>query len=207
LRFFVSILVACLDVFEVRFIYVCIFSLLLSVCKKINAGLYPLPYFPSNDWSNIKHAPCVDADCNSHIFSNLGTYELLVETEGCLGLGLMLGRKEITSSNQYIGEYTGIVKVYDESDSSNYNATLVEGQFVIDAKDSYNVLKYCNHSCKPNAYLKVCGYISGEPRIIMFSKGCIKPFSWINICYGKGKGLKAFFASKKCFCYSCLKKE
>jgi hypothetical protein len=165
--------------------------------------LYRLPFFHSNDWSNIKHGLCFVSDCESYIFSNVGKYELLVETEGCLGKGLMLGRKEITSSNQYIGEYTGVVKVYDENDSSNYNATLVEGQFVIDAKNSFNVLKYCNHSCKPNAYLKVCRHFS-EPRICMFSKGRIKPFSWINICYCKGKGLKIFFKSKKCFCNSCL---
>ena len=118
----------------------------------------------------------------------------------------MLGRKEIASSDEYIGEYTGIVKVYDESDTSNYNATLVEGHYIIDAKDSSNILKYCNHSCKPNAYLKVCIHSpSGELRVGMFSKYSIKPFSWINICYCKGKTLKEFFKLKKCFCNSCVK--
>jgi len=116
----------------------------------------------------------------------------------------MLGRKEIKSSNEYIGEYTGIVKVYNENDFSNYNATLVKGEFMIDAKDSSNILKYCNHSCKPNAYLKVCRNFTGKPSICMFSKGCIKPFSWINICYGQGKGLLGFFKSKKCLCNSCF---
>jgi SET domain len=174
---------------------------------KINRGLYRLPFFPSNDWSNIETAFRFDLeDCASYIFSNVGRYELLVETEGCIGLGLMLGRKEIVCSDEYIGEYTGIVKVYDESDTSNYNATLVEGQYIIDAKDFCNILKYCNHSCKPNAYLKVCRHSpSGELRVGMFSKCSIKPFSWINICYCKGKTLKEFFKLNKCFCNSCVK--
>jgi hypothetical protein len=181
--------------------------LLLCLFVKINRGLYRLPFFPSNDWSNIETAFRFDLeDYGSYIFSSVGTYELLVEPEGCLGLGLMLGRKEIASSDEYIGEYTGIVKVYDESDTSNYNATLVEGHYIIDAKDSSNILKYCNHSCKPNAYLKVCIHSpSGELRVGMFSKYSIKPFSWINICYCKGKTLKEFFKLKKCFCNSCVK--
>ena len=176
---------------------------LLYLCK-INAGLYRLPFFPSNDWSNTTNTFSFDLDCETFNSSNVGTYELLVEYEGCLGLGLMLGRKEITSSNKYIGEYTGIVKLYNESDCSNYNATLVKDKFMIDAKDSSNILKYCNHSCKPNAYLKVCRKLSGELSIYMFSKCAIKPFSWINICYCKGKGLQGFFKSKKCLCNSCM---
>lgn len=186
---------------------ICLNILLAYFLVKINAGLYRLPYFPPNDWSNIKTAfHFNDEDYESYNFSKVGTYELLVETEGRLGLGLMLGRKEIECSDQYIGEYTGLVKVYDESDSSNYNASLVEGRFVIDAKDSYNVLKYCNHSCKPNAYLKVCRHSSsGELKVGMFSKSSIQPFSWINICYCKGKTLRDFFKLKKCFCNSCVR--
>ena len=128
--------------------------------------------------------------------SSVGEYELLVETEGRIGLGLMLGRREIVGSHQYIGEYTGIVKTDDETkidnDDSNYNTSLVKGHYMIDAKDSYNILKYCNHSCKPNAYLKVCRISNGELKICMFSKRKIEPYSWINISYDKGKGLKRF---------------
>ncbi len=126
-------------------------------------------------------------------FSNVGRYELLVGIEGSLGLGLMLGRKEIVGAGQYIGEYTDIVTVYDKNDTSNYNANLVNGKYVIDAKDSLNILKYCNHSCKPNAYLQVYRHSDGSLRVGMFSKRSIQPFSWINICYCKGKALKGFF--------------
>ena len=78
--------------------------------------------------------------------------------------------------NQYIREYTGIVKLYDDSDTSNYNATLVEGQYIIDAKDSCNILKYCNHSCKPNAYLRVCrDSLSGELRVTYTQRKILYP--------------------------------
>jgi SET domain-containing protein len=137
----------------------------------------------------------------------VGKYELLVEYEGCIGLGLMLGRQEIVGPGHYIGEYTGVVKVEDEKvidEDSNYNASLIKGEYVIDAKDSSNILKYCNHSCKPNAYLDVRHSLSGEPRICMFSKKKIAPFSWINISYGKLKDIKGFFKDDVCLCNSCV---
>ena len=179
------------------------------VCIKINGGFYGLPFFPSNDWSLIKTTSGFDVASSSEyetcIFSNVGRYELLVGIEGCLGLGLMLGRKEIVGADQYIGEYTGIVKVYDKNDTSNYNADLVKRQYVIDAKDSLNILKYCNHSCKPNAYLKVYRHSDGALKVGMFSKRSIQPFSWINICYCKEKALERFFREYKCRCKSCIK--
>lgn len=137
----------------------------------------------------------------------MGKYELLVEYEGCIGLGLMLGRKEISGPDQYIGEYTGVVRAEDEKaldGESNYNASLIKGKYLIDAKESFNILKYCNHSCKPNAYLEIRRSLSGLPRICMFSKKKIAPFSWINICYGKLKDLKGFFRDDICLCNSCI---
>lgn len=190
--------------FFVFFILICV----LCICIKINGCSYGLPFFPSNDWSNIKTTSCFDVASSSEngncIFSNVGSYELLVGIEGSLGLGLMLGRKEIVGAGQYIGEYTGIVKVYNKNDTSNYNANLVNGKYVIDAKDSLNILKYCNHSYKPNAYLQVCRHSDGSLRVGMFSKRSIQLFSWINICYCKGKALKGFFKESKCHCNSCI---
>ena len=82
----------------------------------------------------------------------VGNYELVVQNEMHLGIGLMLGSIGIEKENEYIGEYTGRIR------SNNYNlqgtppfyTMRISKRYMVEAKNSSNVLKFINHSCNPN---------------------------------------------------------
>jgi histone-lysine N-methyltransferase SETD2 len=100
---------------------------------------------------------CDDSICNmgnkcESRLTPVGNYELVVQNEMHLGIGLMLGSIGIEKENEYIGEYTGRIR------SNNYNlkgtpplyTMRLSKRYMVEAKDSSNVLKFINHSCNPN---------------------------------------------------------
>jgi len=100
---------------------------------------------------------CDDSICNmgskcENRLTSVGQYELVVQNEKHLGVGLMLGSKRIEKENQYIGEYTGRIRSnnYNLQGSPPFYTMRLSKRYIVEAKDSSNVLKFINHSCNPN---------------------------------------------------------
>ena len=100
---------------------------------------------------------CDDAICNmgskcENRLTSVGKYELVVQNEKHLGVGLMLGGIKIEKENEYIGEYTGRIRSnnYNLQGSPPFYTMRRSKRYMVEAKDSSNVLKFINHSCNPN---------------------------------------------------------
>ena len=100
---------------------------------------------------------CDDSICNmgnkcENRLTPVGNYELVVQNEMHLGIGLMLGSIGIGKENEYIGEYTGQIRSnnYNLQGTAPFYTMRLSKRYMVEAKDSSNVLKFINHSCNPN---------------------------------------------------------
>jgi hypothetical protein len=155
---------------------------------------------------------------------------MMVLEEENLGQGLMLGRFGIAEGT-FIGEYTGKIR------SNNFNLKArppiymyrLTKRYIIDAKDSPNVLKFINHSCDPNLRTEKWYYkgkqvlvrvrysnsiltvhtffklLVGIPMILLFAKKDIQPFTWLSTSYGDNA--EDLFINKTCLCKKCPTKS
>jgi uncharacterized protein len=119
--------------------------------------------------------------------------------------GLGLFAIKLIKKSAYIATYRGRRISADaaaelEDRGSRYMFEL-NSRWVIDGSKRYNVARYMNHSCRPNA----------EPFILRGRKIIFKALRAINpgdeITYNYGRDYFNFFIKKKgCRCLSCRKK-
>jgi len=136
-------------------------------------------YLVSNNWSNIwwyKKHKIIDG------------IEVRVLPKG----HLLAGQKGVFATKDFlqydiIGEYTGIVKKYDDSDSNNLYLFALKDDLVIDANDYGNELRFVNSNMNispdQNVSPRFC-YIDGYPRIFFICIKDIKIGEEILIDYG-----------------------
>lgn len=119
------------------------------------------------------------------------------------GLGLFTTKR--LKRGAYIAAYRGRRISPEESDrrearGARYMFTLNK-RWVIDGSPRWNVARYINHSCRPNA--KPMGRKGG---IVIVALRQIEPDEEITYDYGRDY-LKAFLADSGCRCAACRRKK
>jgi SET domain-containing protein len=105
----------------------------------------------------------------------------------------------------YIATYRGRLLTEEESErlearNNRYLFTL-NSKWTIDGTPRYNVARYINHSCRPNAEP-----VTRSRSIVIIAKRRIEPGE--EITYDYGADYKYFFFSKgRCRCQHCLDKK
>jgi SET domain-containing protein len=94
-----------------------------------------------------------------------------------------------------IVEYLG-PRHTDETAPFNRYLMEVNGGVVVDGSPMFNVARYANHCCKPNAEI----YVSARNRAWIVAKRAIQPGEEITYDYGKDY-VKYFI--KQCRCQAC----
>ena len=119
------------------------------------------------------------------------------------GLGLFATRP--IKRGDYIATYRGRIISSEEADrrearGARYMFELTK-KWTIDGSPRWNVARYINHSCKPNA--RPVGRNGG---IVIVADRRIEPEEEITYDYGK-EYLKYFLESGGCHCAACRKKR
>lgn len=104
-------------------------------------------------------------------------------------------------SNRFIIEYWGKLVTDDEAQDigGRYLFELGNGKTIVGTTRE-NIARYANHSCKPNAEVRITGN-----RVFIFSLKRILPGDEIVYDYGK-EYFNAFIKPKGCLCGPCEKK-
>jgi uncharacterized protein len=119
--------------------------------------------------------------------------------------GLGLFATKLIKKSAYIATYRGRRISSDQADTleqrgSRYMFEL-NSRWVIDGSARYNVARYMNHSCRPNAE----PFIRKGRKIVFKATRIITPGE--EITYNYGRDYFNFFIKKKgCRCLSCRKK-
>jgi uncharacterized protein len=119
--------------------------------------------------------------------------------------GLGLFATKLIKKSAYIATYRGRRISAEQADTleqrgSRYMFEL-NSRWVIDGSKRYNVARYMNHSCKPNAE----PFIRKARKIIFKATRAITPGEEITYNYGKDY-FNYFIKKKGCRCLSCRKK-
>jgi SET domain-containing protein len=76
----------------------------------------------------------------------------------------------------------------------------INSRWTIDGSKRWNVARYVNHSCRPNAEA-----LERRRRIVYVARRRIKPEEEITVDYGKDY-FEAFIGKKHCRCMACRSK-
>jgi len=125
-----------------------------------------------------------------------GNFKLKVKKSRA-GLGLFA--EELIPRDSYIIEYVGreISKEEEYTSKSKYLFE-VSSKKTIDGQARSNTARYINHSCRPNAKIKI-----EKGRVFILAKRHIKPGEEINYDYGK-EYWRDRIEPKGCLCDKCL---
>ena len=119
--------------------------------------------------------------------------------------GLGLFATKTIKRGAYIATYRGRRITTEESDRREARGARymfeVNKRWVIDGSPRWNVARYINHSCRPNA--KPVGRRGG---IVIVALRRIEPDEEITYDYGRGY-LKSFLADGGCRCAPCRRKK
>jgi uncharacterized protein len=119
--------------------------------------------------------------------------------------GLGLFATKLIKKSAYIASYRGRRISSEQADTleqrgSRYMFEL-NSRWVIDGSKRYNVARYMNHSCRPNAE----PFIRRGRKIIFKATRAIAPGEEITYNYGRDY-FNYFIKKKGCRCLSCRKK-
>lgn len=105
-------------------------------------------------------------------------------------------------ANRFIIEYWGTLVTDDEAQKigGRYLFELENGKTIV-GTTRLNTARYANHSCKPNAEVRITGN-----RVFIFSTKRIQPGEEIVYDYGK-EYFNAFIKPKGCLCHPCITKK
>ena len=119
------------------------------------------------------------------------------------GLGLFATKP--IRRGAYIATYRGRLITSEESDRREARGArymfALNKRWVIDGSPRWNVARYINHSCRPNA--KPVGRRGG---IVIVASRRIEPDEEITYDYGRDY-LKSFLADGGCRCAACRRKK
>lgn len=118
------------------------------------------------------------------------------------GSGFGLKSKKAYKKGDEIIEYVGI-KYRDKEVEENTTKYLfeLENGFTIDGSPRWNIARYINHSCAPNAETEIQG-----SRVFVIAIKAIPPGEEITYDYGK-EYFNEFIKPMGCKCKKCLKKK
>jgi uncharacterized protein len=119
--------------------------------------------------------------------------------------GLGLFATKLIKKSAYIASYRGRRISSEQADTleqrgSRYMFEL-NSRWVIDGSKRYNVARYMNHSCRPNAE----PFIRKGRKIVFKATRAITPGEEITYNYGRDY-FNYFIKKKGCRCLSCRKK-
>jgi len=116
--------------------------------------------------------------------------------------GFGLFAEQDIPTNRFLIEYWGNLVTDAEAEliGGRYLFELGNGK-TIDGSTRENKARYANHSCKPNAEVRVVGN-----RVYLYSIKNIKAGEEIGYNYGK-EYFREFIKPKGCLCASCEKKN
>jgi uncharacterized protein len=77
----------------------------------------------------------------------------------------------------------------------------INSRWTIDGSSRWNIARYVNHSCRPNAEA-----VERKRRIVYIARRKIKPEEEITVDYGKAY-FDAFITKKGCRCAACRQKR
>uniref|UniRef100_A0A1I7V3S4 Histone-lysine N-methyltransferase n=1 Tax=Caenorhabditis tropicalis TaxID=1561998 RepID=A0A1I7V3S4_9PELO len=124
-------------------------------------------------------------------------------------IGYTLRALEKIVPGQFIGEYTGLLKVPKVKDDHSYEASVrvMNPNLVICAREAGSVVRFMSHSCDPSAVFIVTHSREKEtdlliPRLAVFALKEINIGDPITIKYYNKKDLKGVKRSIKCLCGS-----
>jgi SET domain-containing protein len=119
------------------------------------------------------------------------------------GLG-MFATKPI-KREAYIATYRGPLVATEEADRREARGArylfVLNKRWCIDGSPRYNVARYINHSCEPNAKA-----VTRKGRIVIVALRRIEPDEEIAYDYGK-EYLEYFFQNGGCHCEACRRKR
>ena len=119
------------------------------------------------------------------------------------GLGLFVTKR--LKRGAYIATYRGRRITTEESDRREARGAkymfALNKRWVIDGTPRWNVARYINHSCRPNAKP-----VGRKGRIVIVAIRRIEPDEEITYDYGR-EYLKSFLADGGCRCAACRKKK
>ena len=105
-------------------------------------------------------------------------------------VGYGLFAEEDLGENSYVGEYTGLIRKNDEHGSFNHYLfsypvlDSIGRNYVIDARDKGNLLRFANHSFQPNSK-GTYAYFSGFYHLIVITLKNVLKGEQITYNYGK----------------------
>ncbi|OGL63255.1 hypothetical protein A3E97_03885 [Candidatus Uhrbacteria bacterium RIFCSPHIGHO2_12_FULL_47_12] len=104
--------------------------------------------------------------------------------------------------NRFVIEYWGNLVTDDEAQKigGRYLFELENGKTIVGTTHK-NTARYANHSCRPNAEVRISGN-----HVFLFSTKQIKPNEEVVYNYGK-EYWNAFIKPKGCLCSPCAKKN
>jgi SET domain-containing protein len=119
------------------------------------------------------------------------------------GLGLFATRP--IKRGAYIATYRGPLLTVKEADRREARGARymfeLNGKWTIDGSPRYNVARYINHSCKPNAKP-----VGRNRKIVIVALRQIEPEDEITYDYGK-EYLEYFLQTGGCKCAACRRKR
>lgn len=119
------------------------------------------------------------------------------------GAGFGLKTNEPIKKGEFIIEYIGIKRL--NKDIENHTGKYlfeVDEKYTIDGSPRWNLARYINHSCRPNAEVE----IDEKGRILIQAIKNIKPGEEITYDYGK-EYFNEFIKPFGCKCVKCLNKK
>jgi SET domain-containing protein len=120
------------------------------------------------------------------------------------GLGLFATRP--FRKREYIVTYRGRLLPNDEADRLEARGSRymfeINSRWTIDGSRRWNVARYVNHSCRPNAE----AIERRGPKIVYVARRRIKPDEEITVDYGKDY-FKAFIGRSRCACPKCRERR
>jgi len=150
----------------------------------------------------IAHQSCSDIAKISRYGAN-NDFAFLPRQPSVTGLGLF-ATKQI-KRGAYIATYRGRRITTEEADRREAHGArymfALNKRWVIDGSPRWNVARYINHSCRPNA--KPVGRRGG---IVIVALRRIEPDEEITYDYGRDY-LKSFLADGGCRCAACRRKK
>ncbi|CAJ1425331.1 unnamed protein product, partial [Effrenium voratum] len=157
------------------------------LCENRGFWAYPPPVSPDSPFGRVPSSS--DLPGCAEVLRTGRFLPVFVAELGCVEgveVGLGLFAAEGIAKNSILGEYTGVLRLFDGKDSAySYALPVVDPDLVIDAKDFGNLCRLINHSEDWNAEL-VAVHHENMLHVVCRAAQDIAPNQQILIHYGPG---------------------